>query len=161
MFSIENVEQFATLLLETFYSLEQATKTDAEGELAVGIGALKTAPKSWKKGAAVAVSGLWVYARKPPNADSPQHIQTQEQEQKQKQKQGQEQEQPGPTAAHVCDPQTGVDSKHGQCLRVAACNKATLGQQFERFPCSHWADRSNTDGSGVPLPAGKCTSNPP
>ena len=156
MFSIENVEQFATLLLETFYSLEQATKTDAEGELAVGIGALKTAPKSWKKGAAVAVSGLWVYARKPLNADGQQQTQTREQEQKQTQGQ----EQPGPTA-HVCDPQTGVDSKHGQCLRVAACNKATLGQQFERFPCSHWADRSNTDGSGVPLPAGTCTGNPP
>ena len=113
----------------------------------MGIGALKTAPKSWKKGAAVAVSGLWVYARKPPPTDV------------QQQTQGQEQEQPGVTAAHVCDPQTGVDSKHGQCLRVAACDKAAPGQQFERFPCSHWADRSDTDG--VPLPTGKYTSNPP
>jgi hypothetical protein len=64
---------------------------------------------------------------------------------------------------HVCDPATGFDSKGGQCLRIATCDKSVPGQQFERYPCSHWhrenpaaASDSNSSGArgGTPsLPA--------
>jgi hypothetical protein len=99
----------------------------------VVIGAVQSAPKAWKKGSVVAVSGLWVYAREQIPAQTLDDDDDDDNDGGGGD--GGIEDAPPP---HVCDQSTGYDSKHGQCLRVAACDSAVLGQHFERFPCSHW-----------------------
>ncbi len=116
-----------------------STETDTTGRLQVATGAVPSAPQGWK--GAVSLSGLWVYGREAlkdsvaarPNSNR---------------------------ETHACDPHSGYDSKHGQCLHVKACDKTSLTQQFERFPCSHWDGNSDGVSSGVPLPVNaECLSH--